>query len=117
MPQQHPKGEWNYDIKDWCTATDLDWDKWQAPVKNKTPFNADAYFRWRKYYPYCAGPLGDLVPHRLLPLMFATGNPQFPVRVTCIGSKPCLTRQEHARTRRYAIAPSISSCWQNFRAE
>jgi len=24
------------------------------PVHDKTDFNADAYFRWRKYYPYCA---------------------------------------------------------------
>ncbi len=89
--RDNPKGEWNYDIKDWCKPADLDWDKWQAPVNKKTAFDPDAYFRWRKYYRYCAGPLGDLVPHRLLPLMFATGNPQFPVRVTCIGSKPCNT--------------------------
>jgi predicted dehydrogenase len=84
-------GEWNYDIKEWCKPEDLDWDKWQEPVKDKKPFDADAYFRWRKYYPYCAGPLGDLVPHRLLPLMFATGKPEFPKRVTCIG-----TRNVHA---------------------
>jgi predicted dehydrogenase len=89
--RDNPKGEWNYDIKDWCTAADLDWDKWQAPVKDKIPFNADAYFRWRKYYPYCAGPLGDLVPHRLLPLMFATGKPEFPTRVVCLGAKNCHT--------------------------
>jgi len=84
-------GEWNYDVKEWCNPGDLDWDKWQEPVKDKKPFDADAYFRWRKYYPYCAGPLGDLVPHRLLPLMFATGKPEFPKRVTCIG-----TRNVHA---------------------
>jgi predicted dehydrogenase len=89
--RDNPKGEWNYDIKDWCTPQDLDWDKWQLPVNKKTAFDKDSYFRWRKYYPYCAGPLGDLVPHRLLPLMFATGKPEFPVRVTCIGSKPCHT--------------------------
>jgi predicted dehydrogenase len=81
------KAEWDYPIQDWCTAQDLDWDKWQLPVHNKTAFNADAYFRWRKYYPYCAGPLGDLVPHRLLPLMFATGNPEFPTRVVSLGAK------------------------------
>ena len=85
--RNNPKGEWNYPIEDWCKPEDLDWDKWQLPVHNKTEFDADAYFRWRKYYPYCAGPLGDLVPHRLLPLMVATGNPQFPVRVVCIGTK------------------------------
>jgi predicted dehydrogenase len=81
------KAEWNYDIKPWCQPGDLDWDKWQLPVHNKTDFNADAYFRWRKYYPYCAGLLGDLVPHRLLPLMFATGNPEFPTRVVSLGAK------------------------------
>jgi predicted dehydrogenase len=80
-------GEWNYPIQEWCKPADLDWDRWQAPVKDKKAFDADAYFRWRKYYPYCAGPLGDLVPHRLLPLMVATGNPEFPTRVTCIGTK------------------------------
>jgi predicted dehydrogenase len=87
--RNNPKGkaEWDYAVQEWCTAKDLDWDKWQLPIHNKTDFNADAYFRWRKYYPYCAGPLGDLVPHRLLPLMFATGNPEFPTRVVSLGSK------------------------------
>jgi predicted dehydrogenase len=86
--RNNTKGEWNYPIHDeWCKPADLDWDKWQLPVHNKTGFNADAFFRWRKYYPYCAGPLGDLVPHRLLPLMFATGNPEFPTRVVCLGTR------------------------------
>lgn len=86
--RNNPTGEWNYPIQPWVqNAGDLNWDKWQDPVKDKTALNPDAYFRWRKYYPYCAGPLGDLVPHRLLPLMLATGNPEFPSRVTCIGSQ------------------------------
>jgi predicted dehydrogenase len=86
--RNNPKGEWNYPIEDYCSHPgDLDWAKWQLPVHNKTDLDPDAFFRWRKYYPYCAGPLGDLVPHRLLPLMLATGNPEFPVRVVCIGTK------------------------------
>lgn len=91
--RNYPNGqaEWttapNYTPKDWTNAQDIDWDKWQMPVHNKTAFDADAYCRWRKYYPYCAGVLGDLVPHRLLPLMFATGNPEFPVRVVSLGAK------------------------------
>jgi predicted dehydrogenase len=85
--RNNPKGEWNYPIQPWCVPADLDWDKWQAPVHDHKEFSADSYFRWRKYYPYCAGLLGDLVPHRLLPLMVATGNPEFPSRVTCLGSK------------------------------
>ena len=80
-------GEWNYEIEPESTAANIDWDTWQKPVHNKTDFNADAFHRWRKYYPYCAGMLGDLVPHRLLPLMLASGNPEFPVRVSCLGTK------------------------------
>jgi len=59
-------------------------------VKTKIPFEPDGpehFHRWRKYYRYCAGLLGDLVPHRLHPLMLASGNPEFPTRVTCISSK------------------------------
>ena len=64
--RNNPKGEWNYPIQDWCKSDDVNWDRWQGRVHNRTDFNADAFFRWRKYYPYCAGLLGDLVPlHRL----------------------------------------------------
>jgi len=68
------------------TAEAIDWSKWLGPV-SKRPFIAEHYARWRKFYPYCAGLLGDLVPHRLLPLMLATGKPEFPARVVCVGTK------------------------------
>jgi|SRR4051812_196482 predicted dehydrogenase len=80
-------GEWNYAIEKESTAENIDWDRWQGPVKKKVPFSAEVFHRWRKYFPYCAGLLGDLVPHRLHPLMLASGNPEFPTRVVCIGSK------------------------------
>src|SRR5438132_855215 len=80
-------GEWNYSIDTGATPETLDWNKWLGKVHNKIPFNPDHFFRWRKYYPYCTGLLGDLVPHRLLPLMLATGNPEFPSRVVCLGAK------------------------------
>jgi predicted dehydrogenase len=89
-----PKGEWNYKIMDWCTPEDVDWKTWLGPkIKKKVDAQnwdlaKDHYFRWRKYYPYCAGLLGDLFPHRLHPFMLATGNPEFPRRVTSIGTKP-----------------------------
>ena len=82
-----PYGEWNYTIMPWATPDDIDWKKWIGPVKKKVDFNSDHYFRWRKYYPYCAGLLGDLFPHKLHPYMLATGNPEFPVRVAALGSK------------------------------
>ncbi len=80
-------GEWNYAIEDESKAENIDWEKWLGPVKKRGPFSAEEFHRWRKYYPYCAGLLGDLVPHRLHPLMLASGDPQFPVRVTSIGTK------------------------------
>jgi predicted dehydrogenase len=89
--RNNPKGEWNYDILSWATPDDVNWAVWQGNVHNRTDFNPDIYFRWRKYYPYSAGLLGDLVPHRLHPLMLATGAPEFPVRVVAMGDKPVHT--------------------------
>lgn len=80
-----PKGEWNYTIENETKADNIDWATWLGPV-SKRPFSEDAFHRWRKYYPFCAGLLGDLAPHRLHPLVLATGNPEFPKRVTCIGT-------------------------------
>jgi predicted dehydrogenase len=80
-------GEWNYKIDTDAKPENLNWNNWLGPVHKKIPFNADHYFRWRKYYPYCAGLLGDLMPHRLHPLMLATGAPEFPTRVACLGTK------------------------------
>lgn len=84
--RNNEKGEWNYPIEPESTAQNIDWDRWLGPV-SKRPFSADQFHRWRKYYPYCGGLLGDLVPHRLHPLMVASGNPEFPVRVMSIGTK------------------------------
>jgi len=86
--RNNPKGEWNYAIQDWAKADDIDWKTWLGKVAKKKDFNADDYFRWRKYFPYCGGLMSDLVPHKAHPYMLATGNPQFPLRVACVGSKP-----------------------------
>ena len=80
------QGEWNYSIDSGCNASNTNWDMWQGNVHEKVPFSGERFFRWRKYYPYCGGLLGDLVPHRLLPLMLASGNPEFPSRVVAIGT-------------------------------
>ncbi|MEW6156751.1 MAG: Gfo/Idh/MocA family oxidoreductase [Verrucomicrobiota bacterium] len=84
--RNNPKGEWNYTIEKESTPENIDWNMWLGPV-SKRPFSADAFHRWRKYYPYCGGLLGDLVPHRLHPLMIATGKPEFPTRVVSLGTK------------------------------
>lgn len=79
-------GEWNYVIESESTLQNIDWERWLGPVKKRAPFSGEHFHRWRKYYPYCAGALGDLVPHRLHPLMLASGTPEFPSRVNCIGT-------------------------------
>ena len=96
----------------WMRPEDLDWDKWQGQVHNKMPYNAERYIRWRKFYPYCAGPLGDLCPHRLHPLMLATGNPEFPAGWSA-WAKSCSRRREHARRRRSGIVPRTCNWWRN----
>jgi predicted dehydrogenase len=84
--RNNPNGEWNYDIDEDCTEDALDWAAWLGPVQAR-PFSADHYFRWRKYYPYCSGILGDLLAHRIHPLLIATGAPEYPARIACIGTK------------------------------
>ena len=79
-------GEWNYLVENESTAANIDWERWLGPVKQRDPFSPQQFHRWRKYYRYCAGPLGDLAPHRLHPLMLATGNPEFPTRVVSLST-------------------------------
>jgi predicted dehydrogenase len=81
------KGEWNYAIESDATAANIDWKQWLGPVHVRPEFSAEIFHRWRKYYPYCAGPLGDLAPHKLHPLMLATGQLEFPKRVCSIGTR------------------------------
>ena len=81
-----PKGEWNHTINPNLTDKHIDWMRWLGQTGMR-PFNADHFFRWRKYHPYCCGILGDLLPHKIHPLMIASGKPEFPTRVACLGTK------------------------------
>jgi predicted dehydrogenase len=93
-------GEWNYKIEEKSTAQNIEWDHWLGPVKTRDAFSAEHFHRWRKYYRYCAGLLGDLVPHRLHPLMLASGNPEFPVRVCSIATKNVHADKEESMPER-----------------
>lgn len=78
--------EWSYPVDTDANPSNLDWNRWlgQAP---KIPFNPDHYFSWHKFYAYNSGILGNLLPHKFLPLMLATGGPEYPRRVTCTGTR------------------------------
>lgn len=103
-----PKGEWNYAIQQWASAEDINWKLWLGDqIKVRQSFDADHYFRWRKYYPYCGGLLGDLFPHKLHPYMLATGNPQFPVRVASVGTRKVETDKNTPGTYMRDVAEII----------
>jgi predicted dehydrogenase len=84
--RNNPEGEWNYTIDPDAGPDRINWRDWLGPVSDR-PFSADHYYRWRKYYPYCSGILGDLLAHRIHPLLIATSNPEFPTRVACLGTR------------------------------
>jgi len=82
-----PDGEWNYyALDEGVTPGTMDWEHWLGPVNNKIDFNREHYHRWRKYLPYCAGILGDLLAHMIHPLVIAANITEFPKRVVCIGN-------------------------------
>lgn len=87
------KGEWNYRIDPDLTPETVDWEKWLGPVPERE-FNPDHFFRWRKYYPYCGGIIGDLIPHRLSPMLLATGTVEFPSRVASLGTRRISTDRD-----------------------
>lgn len=50
----------------------IDWETFRKGQGPKD-FDADRFFRWRKYWAYGSGLVGDLLPHKLHPLFIAMG--------------------------------------------
>lgn len=76
-------GEWNYRIEPEGTPETIDWNRWLGPAP-KRPFDADRYFRFRKYWDYSGGIATDLFFHSLGPILYPMGA-QFPIRVSASG--------------------------------
>jgi predicted dehydrogenase len=86
------EGMWDYPIPGigstpWpdaqVTPENLDWKAWLGGAK-KRPFNAERYFRWRKFWDYSGGNATDLLFHRLGALSAIVGF-DFPTRVVGAG--------------------------------
>jgi predicted dehydrogenase len=83
------EGEWNWPI-DASAGPDgkgedyIDWKMWLGPAP-KRPYDADRFFRFRKYWDYSGGIATDLFYHVVAPLNICWPEPQFPVRVTGSG--------------------------------
>lgn len=85
--------EWTYPVDPDANENNLDWNRWLGKVP-RIPFNPEHYFSWHKFYAYNSGIIGNLLPHRFLPMMLATGNPEFPRRVACTGTRKVSTDRD-----------------------
>ncbi|MFG0329967.1 MAG: Gfo/Idh/MocA family protein [Phycisphaerales bacterium] len=68
------------------------WDRWlgwEHDLAPKIAWNADHFFRFRKYYAYNGGVATDLLYHKLAPLLLAIEgmNGAYPSRVVASGGK------------------------------
>jgi len=104
--RNNPHGEWNYNIDQSANPSNLDWKMWLGDAPDR-PWDPDRYFRWRKYWDYGTGIIGDLWPHRLHPLMIAMNNMQFPHRVACLGANICHTDKGYGEERDVADATQM----------
>jgi predicted dehydrogenase len=83
-----PGGDWNYPIDpaagpDATGDNHIDWKQWLGPA-NPIPYNADRFFRFRKYWDYSGGIATDLHYHIVAPFHVAVAN-DFPTRVAGMG--------------------------------
>ncbi len=99
--RNNQKGEWNYKIEPEATEQMIDWRTWLGNTP-KRPFNAERFYRWRKYWDYGNGIIGDLWPHRLHPLMLAMSLNEFPRSVSCVGGILCDTDTGNGEKREVA---------------
>jgi predicted dehydrogenase len=85
------EGEWNWKIDpeagpDKKGDDYIDWKMFVAASANKNrPYDADRFFRFRKYWDYSGGIATDLFFHVMAPMNICWGEPQYPQRVVGSG--------------------------------
>jgi predicted dehydrogenase len=87
------EGEWNWPIDDKAGPEGkgddfIDWNMWlghQFKLAPKRAFDADRFFRFRKYWDYSLGIASDLFYHVIAPLNICWDEPQFPAKVMATG--------------------------------
>ncbi len=78
-------GEWLYYAinPEWKPGENLDWKQWCGNL-GQIPWNPEIYARWRRYRKYSTGIIGDLLVHRITPLVMAL-DLGWPTRVVASG--------------------------------
>jgi len=87
------EGEWNWPIEagagpDGKGDDFVDWNMWlgtQYKLAPKRAWDADRFFRFRKYWDYSLGIASDLFYHVIAPLNICWDEPQFPTKVMATG--------------------------------
>src|SRR3954453_5855045 len=85
------EGEWNYPTDadagpDGKGENYIDWKTFLGPAPSR-PYDADRFFRFRKYWDYSGGIATDLFFHVVAPLNICWDKPQFPTKVMASGGK------------------------------
>ncbi len=83
------EGEWNWPIDQNAGPNAkgddfIDWNMWLGGAP-KRAYNADRFFRFRKYWDYSGGIATDLFYHVVAPLNICWGEAQFPHKVMASG--------------------------------
>jgi predicted dehydrogenase len=83
------EGEWNWKIDPDAGPSGkgpnyVNWKMWLGPAANR-PWDADRFFRFRKYWDYSGGTATDLFFHVAAPLNICWSEPQFPYKVMAGG--------------------------------
>ncbi len=83
-----PGGDWNWPVDqhagpDGKGANCIEWKQWLGPAPERD-FNADRFFRFRKYWDYSGGIATDLHYHTVAPFHLAVKN-DHPTRVAGLG--------------------------------
>ncbi len=85
------EGEWNYPIDpgagpDGKGENYIDWKMWLGSAPSR-PWDADRFFRFRKYWDYSGGIATDLFFHVVAPMNICWDKPQYPWKVMASGGK------------------------------
>jgi predicted dehydrogenase len=83
------EGEWNWPIDagagpDGKGDNFIDWKMWLGPAPKRN-WDADRYFRFRKYWDYSGGIATDLFYHVVAPMNICWSEAQFPYKVAASG--------------------------------